>query len=107
MMPAKLPYVYASPHAPPRILAINISTLNARAGQTVSGSVETTSNVASVEVRIAGWGMSLARPRIGYFEASGVIPDLPPFAKGTYTLQVIARNADGRRAERDFPITLR
>jgi hypothetical protein len=102
-----LPYVYGAPHAPPKILSISISSLSFKPGDTVSGSVETTSNVASVEIRIEGWGMSLPRPRIGFFAGSGVIPQLPFFAKGKYTLQVIARNADGARAERDIPITLR
>ncbi|MBV8603010.1 MAG: hypothetical protein JO359_15720, partial [Candidatus Eremiobacteraeota bacterium] len=62
---------------------------------------------ASVEARIAGWSMSVPRTRIGHFEASGVIPDLPIFAKGSYKLEVIARNADGMKAERDVPIRLR
>lgn len=100
-------YVYAAPHAPPKILAIDLSTLAVTGGETVSGSVETTSNVASVEARIAGWSMSLPRTRIGHFEASGQLPDLPFFAKGTYKLEVIARNSDGVKAERDIPITLR
>lgn len=100
-------FVFAAPHAPPKILAIDLSTLAVTGGDTVSGSVETTSNVASVEARIAGWSMSLPRTRIGHFEASGQLPDLPFFAKGTYKLEVIARNADGVKAERDIPITLR
>ena len=41
------------------------------------------------------------------FTGSGVIPDLPFFVKGNYTLQVIARAPNGATAERDIPITLR
>jgi hypothetical protein len=102
-----LAYVFAKPHAPPRILAIKLSSTTISGGETVSGSVQTSSNVASVEARIAGWSMSIPRTRIGLFEASGQIPDLPFLAKGKYTLEVIARNSDGVKAERDVSITLR
>ena len=47
--------------------------------------------------------MSVPRTRIGHFEASGQLPDIPFFLKGSYTLQVIARNAEGEQAERDIP----
>ena len=100
-------YVYAAPHAPPKILAIRLSTLEIHSGETVAGSVETTSNVASVEARISGWSMIVPRTRIGHFEASGQIPDLPVFLTGDYTLEVIARNADGVKAERDVTIAFR
>jgi hypothetical protein len=101
------PFVFASPHALPRILAIDLSSLEVSSGETISGTVETTSNVASLEARIGGWSMSVPRTRIGHFEASGQLPDIPFFLKGTYTLQLIARNADGEQAERDVPITVR
>ena len=100
-------YVFAPPGAVPKILAITLSGLEVSSGETVSGTVETTSNVASVEARISGWSMSVPRTRIGHFEAAGQLPDIPFFLKGTYTLQVIARNAAGEQAERDIPITLR
>lgn len=101
------PYLFAKPHALPRILAINISSLEISSGDTVTGSVETTSNVASVEARIAGWSMSIPRTRVGHFETTGQVPDLTWIAKGTYTLEIIARNADGVKAQRDLAITLK
>jgi hypothetical protein len=98
------PYVYAPPHAAPRILAVRLSTRDVSGGQTVRGSVETTSNVASLEARIGWWSMSVPRTRIGHFEASGQMPMVPFFMRGTYTLQLIARNADGAKQEEAFPI---
>jgi hypothetical protein len=104
---ASSPYVFASPHAPPQILTVNLSSVEISSGETVSGTVETTSNVASLEARISGWSMSVPRTRIGHFEASGQLPDIPFFLKGSYTLQLIARNADGELTERDVPIVVR
>ena len=91
----------------PKILAINISTLDVHSGDAVSGNVHTTNNVKSVEIRISAWSMPMSRAGAGYFVASGQIPQLPVFVKGNYTLQVIARNSTGLYTERDIPITLR
>ena len=89
------------------ILAIHISTLEIRSGQTVSGYVTTSNNVSNVDIHISAWSMPVPKSHAGLFRASGVIPDLPFFLKGKYTLQVIARVGNGSTTERDIPISLR
>jgi hypothetical protein len=98
---------YVPPNAAPEILRINISSVVIHSGDTVRGNVTTTSNVSNVDVHISEWAMPLPHPRPGYFEGSGVIPQLPFFMKGNYTLQVIARTAGGQSVERDIPISVR
>jgi hypothetical protein len=101
--PIVIPIVPPEPH----ILAIHISTLEIRSGETVNGYVTTSNNVAAVDIHISSWSMPLPKTHNGLFTASGVIPDLPFFLKGNYTLQVIARAPSGAVAERDIPISLR
>ncbi|HEY1727987.1 MAG TPA: hypothetical protein VGG22_06425 [Candidatus Baltobacteraceae bacterium] len=91
----------------PRILAIHLSTLQIKSGETVSGYVTTTDNVSNVDIHISSWAMPVPKAHSGLFRASGVIPDLPFFLKGNYTLQVIARDGNGPTTERDIPISLR
>jgi len=106
--PAANPKIpYPALNAQPRILGINISSVVIHSGDTVRGNVTTTSNVSNVDVHISEWAMPLPHPRPGYFEGSGVIPQLPFFVKGNYTLQVIARTAGGQSVERDIPISVR
>ena len=91
----------------PHILAIHLSTLEIHSGETVSGYVTTSDNVSNVDIHISAWAMPVPKSHPGLFRASGVIPDLPFFVKGNYTLQVIARVGNGPTTERDIPISLR
>ncbi len=91
----------------PRILAIHLSTLAIHSGETVSGYVTTSDNVSAVDIHISAWAMPVPKSHAGLFRASGVVPDLPFFLKGNYTLQVIARVGNGPTTERDIPISLR
>ena len=50
------------PDAAPQILAVAVSETTVQPGDTVSGRVVTTSNVASVQARIGGYAMTLAKP---------------------------------------------
>ena len=95
------------PNLAPHILAIHISTLEIRSGETVSGYVTTSNNVSNVDIHISSWAMPVPKTHNGLFRASGVIPDLPFFLKGNYTLQVIARAPTGATVERDIPISIR
>lgn len=76
-------------------------------GDTVSGTVITSSNVASVEVRVASYGMSLAKVGVGRFALQYTLGSLPFFVHGTYEMKVIARNTRGDAAEQTVPITVR
>ncbi|MGC2128867.1 MAG: hypothetical protein WA629_02115, partial [Candidatus Aquilonibacter sp.] len=53
----------AAPNAAPRIVAVHIDKQTVRSGETISGTVETSSNVASVEARIAAFSISV--PKVG------------------------------------------
>ncbi|HKU68493.1 MAG TPA: hypothetical protein VJP85_12015, partial [Candidatus Baltobacteraceae bacterium] len=94
-------------NAPPRILAMSISTPVAHGGQIVSGTVETSSNVASVEARIAGYSSSMQKVGVGKFALSYRVPYLPFFLHRTYSIEVIARNTRGDEVRTSVPITIR
>jgi len=93
--------------APPQILAISVSETTVRPGDRVSGSVITSSNVASVEARIGGYAMSLSKVGVGKFALTYTVAPLPWFIRGKFTLQVIARNTRGDAATRAIPLTVR
>jgi hypothetical protein len=96
----------AEPHAPPRILAVAVSPSRVRAGQVVSGHVRTTSNVASVEIRVEGFSASMLRRSIGDFTLNYSVPFLPPWLHRKYPVLVIARNVDGVSETRTIEITV-
>ncbi|MFN2450463.1 MAG: hypothetical protein ABR508_11860 [Candidatus Baltobacteraceae bacterium] len=96
-----------APDAMPRILAVTLSSPVARAGQVVSGTVETSSNVASVEARIQGYSMALSKTGVGRFGVSYTVPKLPLFLHKTYLIQLIARNTAGVSVSTAVPITVR
>lgn len=93
--------------APPRILSMSISTPVARGGQLVSGTVQTSSNVASVEARIAGYSSSMRKVGAGKFAMTYRVPYLPFFLHRTYQIEVIARNTRGVAVRTAVPITIR
>jgi len=93
--------------APPRILSMSISTPVARGGQVVSGTVQTTSNVASVEARIGGYSSTMQKVGVGKFVMSYKVPRLPFFLHRTYNIEVIARNSKGEAVRSSVPITIR
>lgn len=101
------PVVIASPDARPQIIAVSISSPVVTGGQVVTGTVETSSNVASVEARIAGYSSTLTKTGVGRFALSYRVPNLPFFLHRTYSIQVIARNARGDTASSSLPITVR
>jgi hypothetical protein len=97
--------VVRAPKAAPRILAVDIDSV-VHAGQRVTGRVTTTSNVASVEVRVATYSIVMQKTGIGTFAMDYAVADVPFFLRGTYTMHVIARNAAGDRDERAVPVTI-
>jgi hypothetical protein len=93
--------------APPQIVDVRLNHNVIHSGDTISGTVTTSTNVASVEVRIASYSFNVPRTAFGQFALSYQAPHIPWFAHGDYTAQVIARNSQGASAERDVPIALR
>lgn len=95
------------PDAPPKILSMSISTPVAHGGDIVSGTVETTSNVASVETRIDGYSSSMEKVGVGKFVMTYRVPKLPFFLHRTYNIEIIARNTKGDAVRSSIPITIR
>lgn len=95
------------PDAPPQILWIRVNPDAPRAGDTLSWLVLTSSNVASVEVRVGGFGVSMPKTDVGRFEGSYVVPRLPFFMSHRFDAQIIARNTGGVAVEKTLPLQIR
>jgi hypothetical protein len=93
--------------APPRILAMRFSSNDVRRGQTWSGQVVTTTNVASVEIRTNLFSINVPRRDFGRFAFDLRVFDVPPIFIRAYRVRVIARNSAGASAEEDFPMRIR
>lgn len=117
--PAKGPAPAASPlaalptplvlpsDAPPQILAVQLSNPVLRSGETVTGTVVTSTNVSSVQVQFAGHAAAIPQSQPGIFALSYTLPHIPFFMDGSYTAQVVARNAQGLSAQRDISVSVR
>lgn len=99
--------VREAPAGPPRILAMSLSTPVAHGGQLVSGTVETTPDVASVVARIAGFSSPMQKIGAGRFALSYRVPYLPFFLHRTYSIEVTARTTGGQAVSGSVPITIR
>jgi hypothetical protein len=95
------------PDAPPQILDVQVSETEVRPGDDVFGSVVTSSNVASVEARIGGYGMTLHKSGVGRFQLTYKVGRLPWFVRGNFTMLVTARNARGDVVTRAIPLRVR
>jgi len=93
--------------APPRIVALGMSAHVVHPGEVVSGYAITSSNVAAVTLRLQTITTPMQKVGVGRFAISYVVPQIPFFLKGNYTIEVIASNARGDTVERDVPITVR
>jgi len=93
--------------APPRIVAIALSSIDVRRRTDWSGTVVTGTNVASVEIRTNLFSIDVPRTTYGRFGFRTHVLDLPPIFVRPYRLRVIARNARGAEAEEDLPFRFR
>ena len=96
-----------APDAAPQILYVHLSSSTPRAGDTLNIVVLTSSNVASVEIRIASFSANLPKTDVGHFEGSNPVPNIPFFMSHSFTLDVIARNTAGDSAKQSFPFQIR
>lgn len=94
-------------NAAPEIMSLSLDRTVVHAGDTVSGTVVTSSNVASVEARIATYSIDVPKVGEGRFALSYTVPNLPFFLRKTYDMEVIARNTAGVETTRSVPITIR
>lgn len=86
---------------------MTLSTPVAHGGETVIGTVETSSNVASVEARIGGYSSSMQKVGVGKFRMAYTVPKLPFFLRRTWNIEVVARNPRGDAVRTSIPITIR
>jgi hypothetical protein len=96
-----------APDAPPEIVAVAMNSTTISSGQTLWGKVLTSSNVASVEVRVATYGIGLKKVGVGRFELTYRLGYIPVFVRGTYAMRIIARNTRGDAVDRTLPLTIR
>lgn len=97
----------AKPHAPPRIVRIWLSGVVLSPGDAWSGAITTSTNVASVEARVVIFSLSVHRTDFGQFSFRVRIPRVPRRFHRPYTLELIARNADGKSQAAKIPISIR
>jgi hypothetical protein len=88
----------------PQIVAVNISSQTVHSGDTISGTVVTSSNVASVEAKIATITIGVPKISIGHFALNYVVPNVPFFFHGTYPMTIVARNTAGQSVQRVISI---
>ncbi len=96
-----------APNAAPQILDIAVSETTVQPGDRVFANVLTSSNVASVEARVGGYGISLSKVGVGRFTLTYTVGPLPWFVHGNVTMQVIARNTRGDAVARPISLTVR
>lgn len=106
--PTPLPTPLAlPPDAPPQILAIQLSDPVFHSGETVTGTVITSTNVASVEIRLAGRATHMPRTDFGVWQMTYHMPRIPFFMRGNYTAQVVAMNSEGLTAVQEITVSVR
>ncbi|HEY1975919.1 MAG TPA: hypothetical protein VGG89_05225 [Candidatus Baltobacteraceae bacterium] len=105
--------IVAPNDAPPQIKGMHFNTLDlcrqAR-GECLDfwrGSVLTSTNVASVEVRTNLFSINVPRTDFGKFAFKVDVLDVPPIFIRDYRLRVIARNSAGVAVEEDMPFHIR
>jgi hypothetical protein len=97
----------ATGSAPPRILGMRFSGEQVRRGETWTGRIVTSTNVASVEVRTNLFSIDVPRRTYGDFRFALRVYDVPPIFIRAYRVRVIARNAAGESVEEDLPLRIR
>lgn len=93
--------------APPEINWVWFDSLDVARGRQWRGQIQTTSNVASVEVRSNLFSIVARRADFGRFSFATDVFDVPSIFIRAYKLRVIARNTAGVEAEVDVPFRIR
>ena len=97
----------APAHTNPKILALYVSSTNVRGGDTVSGLVVTSADVAVVEAHVAAFSVVVPPVSAGHFAIKYVVPPIPFFLKGRYNIDVVAKTRDGMATHRIVPVNVR
>lgn len=93
--------------APPQIVFVDISDPVFRSGEIVSGTVITSTNVAAVEIRIAGRALRVPRADAGIWQMSYRVPRIPFYMRGKYTGEIVAINSAGLTAQQEMTFSVR
>lgn len=97
-----------STDAMPQIVSVEIPSTVVYGGETIVGHVLASSNVASVEVRVANYGASMDKTAPGDFTLAITVPHLPFFLRNrTYVVHFIARNTRGDAVTQSVPVLVR
>jgi hypothetical protein len=97
-----------APDAPPAIVHIAyVPAVTRGPGERFTGTIWTSSNVASVEMRTNLFSINARKRDVGRFDFDVAVYDLPPIFVRAYTLRAIARNTAGVEAEEDLPLRIR
>ncbi|HEV7179631.1 MAG TPA: hypothetical protein VGN11_07150 [Candidatus Baltobacteraceae bacterium] len=91
----------------PEIQSIWFNSLDVSRGGTWEGRIDTSTNVASVEIRNNLFSINARRASFGHFRFAVDVFDVPAIFIRGYDLRVIARNAAGTEAEEDLPFQIR
>lgn len=95
-----------APDAPPQIIAVKLSDMTFHSGETITGTVVTSTNVSSVTVTVLGHTAAVPQTSAGVFTMTQKIPTIPFFMRGTYTAEVVALTASGQRAEQNVTVSV-
>ncbi|MGH7748675.1 MAG: hypothetical protein ACREQ5_28530, partial [Candidatus Dormibacteria bacterium] len=96
---------HPAPASGPRIFALAASRAVVHNGQSVAWQAHTSPDVVGVVAKVALYSLPFTREGIGRFDLRVAIPSsVPWFFHRRYTLEVIARSADGRTVSRTTSI---
>jgi hypothetical protein len=95
------------PEAEPQILAVAVNEPVFHSGDTIYSTVITSTNVAAVELRVAGRAIRFPRVDFGVWQLAYTLPHIPRRMLHDYGAQIIAMNSAGVTTARPVTISLR
>jgi len=106
--PTPLPTpIVLPPDAVPQILAVTVNETVFHSGDTIYSTVITSTNVAAVELRVAGKAIRFPRVDFGVWQLTYTLPHIPRRMLHDYDAQIVAMNSAGVTASRPVTISLR
>jgi hypothetical protein len=95
------------PDAVPQILAVTVNETVFHSGDTIYSTVVTSTNVAAVELRVAGKAIRFPRVDFGVWQLAYTLPHIPRRMLHDYPGQIVAMNSAGVTTARPVTISLR
>lgn len=95
------------PDAVPQILAVTVNEPVFHSGDTIYSTVITSTNVAAVELRVAGKAIRFPRVDFGVWQLAYTLPHIPRRMLHDYGGQIAAMNSAGVTTTRAVTISLR